>query len=165
MSRVQDGVGEELLGATEADLNQTKARVGVLAGELLRTVAVLDRQIDSHKPQSVGARQHQIRRRSAGVVIDRSAQPGEMISPMSVGGFTRTGSATTSNGISIEIEVDVQTSVTGVAAGGPSRGADAIPGLDIPRRWIASVRPQHARRHREVRIRFVRKPGILRTWR
>ena len=35
-----------------------------------------------------------IRAPFSGVVISKNAQPGEMISPMSVGGFTRTGICT-----------------------------------------------------------------------
>jgi RND family efflux transporter MFP subunit len=42
-----------------------------------------------------------------GVVISKNAQPGEMISPMSSGGFTRTGIATIVDMDSREIEVDV----------------------------------------------------------
>ena len=42
---------------------------------------------------------HQIRAPFDGVVIDRSAQPGEMVSPMSAGGYTRTGICTSSTWI------------------------------------------------------------------
>ena len=76
---------------------------------------------------------HQIRAPFAGVVVDRSAQPGEMISPMSVGGgFTRTGICTIVDMDSIEIEVDVNEAFIGrVVAGGPrQRGARCLSGLD-----------------------------------
>ena len=46
----------------------------------------------------------------AGVVISKDAQPGEMISPMSSGGFTRTGIATIVDMDSREVEVDVNES-------------------------------------------------------
>jgi len=63
-------------------------------------------KIDAKRSAS-DARQTQIRAPFAGVVIERSAQPGEMISPMSVGGFTRTGICTIVDMDSIEIEVIV----------------------------------------------------------
>ena len=49
----------------------------------------------------------EVRAPFAGVVISKNAQPGEMISPMSSGGFTRTGIATIVDMDSREIEVDV----------------------------------------------------------
>ena len=72
---------------------------------------------------------HQIRAPFAGVVVDRSAQPGEMISPMSVGGFTRTGICTIVDMDSIEIEVDVNEAFIGrvVAGGAVNAVLDAYP--------------------------------------
>jgi RND family efflux transporter MFP subunit len=50
----------------------------------------------------------------AGVVIAKSAQPGEMISPLSAGGgFTRTGIGTIVDMNSLEIEVDVNEAAIG----------------------------------------------------
>ena len=43
----------------------------------------------------------------AGIVTSKNAQPGEMISPMSSGGFTRTGICTIVDMSSLEVEVDV----------------------------------------------------------
>jgi HlyD family secretion protein len=48
-----------------------------------------------------------IRAPFAGIVVAKNAQPGEMISPMSSGGFTRTGIGTIVDMASLEIEVDV----------------------------------------------------------
>jgi HlyD family secretion protein len=51
-----------------------------------------------------------IRAPFAGVVTSKNAQPGEMISPMSSGGFTRTGICTIVDMESLEIEIDVNES-------------------------------------------------------
>lgn len=53
----------------------------------------------------------QIRAPFAGIVVAKSAQPGEMISPISAGGgFTRTGICTIVDMDSLEVEVDVNES-------------------------------------------------------
>ncbi len=49
----------------------------------------------------------------AGVVIAKAAQPGEIISPMATGGFTRTGIGTIVDMDSLEVEVDVGESYIG----------------------------------------------------
>ena len=52
-----------------------------------------------------------IRAPFSGIVIAKSAQPGEMISPISAGGgFTRTGIGTIVDMDSLEIQVDVNES-------------------------------------------------------
>lgn len=77
----------------------------------------------------------------SGVVVDRSAQPEEMISPMSVGGFTRTGICTIVDMDSIEVEVDVNEAFIGrVVAGGKVNAVlDAYPDWSIPASVIAIV--------------------------
>lgn len=53
-----------------------------------------------------------------GVVISKDAQRGEVVSPMSSGGFTRTGLATIVDMHSLEIEVDVnESNISGVMVG------------------------------------------------
>ncbi len=102
MSRVQTLSQKNF--ATEADLTKAQARVGVLAAQLRQVQAQFETaKIDAKRSASV-LDKHKIRAPFAGVVIDRSAQPGEMISPMSVGGFTRTGICTIVDMDSIEIE-------------------------------------------------------------
>ena len=79
--------------------------------------------------------QHHIRAPFAGVVVERSAQPGEMISPISAGGgYTRTGICTIVDMDSIEVEVDVNEAFIGrVRAGGPVTAVlDAYPEWTIP---------------------------------
>ena len=78
-----------------------------------------------------------IRAPFAGVVIAKSAQPGEMISPISAGGgFTRTGIGTIVDMDSLEIQVDVNESFINRVTPGPARRGDAerLSGLEDPRR-------------------------------
>src|SRR5262249_25663991 len=100
-----------------------------------------------------------------GVVVERSAQPGEMISPLSVGGFTRTGICTLVDMDSIEVEVDVNEAFIGrVQAGKPvEAGLDAHPGWTLPAPVIA-VGPTANREKATVRVRVglrVKDPRIL----
>ena len=151
--------------ATEADLTKAQTRVGVLSAQLRQARAQHESaKIDADRSASVLGK-HQIRAPFAGVVVDRSAQPGEMISPMSVGGYTRTGICTVVDMDSIEIEVDVNEAFIGrVAAGGPVNAVlDAYPGWTIPASVIAIVPTANREKATvRVRIRFEQKdPRIL----
>src|SRR6266850_717571 len=163
MSRVQTLSQKNF--ATEADLTKAQARVGVLAAQLRQVQAQFETaKIDAKRSGSV-LDKHKIRAPFAGVVIDRSAQPGEMISPMSVGGFTRTGICTIVDMDSIEIEVDVNEAFIGrVAAGGAVNAVlDAYPDWTIPASVIAIVPTANREKATvKVRIRFEQKdPRIL----
>src|SRR5713101_1300698 len=163
MSRVQTLSQKNF--ATEADLTKAQARVGVLAAQLRQVQAQFETaKIDAKRSASV-LDKHKIRAPFAGVVIDRSAQPGEMISPMSVGGFTRTGICTIVDMDSIEIEVDVNEAFIGrVAAGGAVNAVlDAYPDWTIPASVIAIVPTANREKATvKVRIRFEQKdPRIL----
>jgi HlyD family secretion protein len=151
--------------ATEADLTKAQARVGVLSAQLRQAQSQFETaKIDAKRSGSV-LDKHKIRAPFAGVVIDRSAQPGEMISPMSVGGFTRTGICTIVDMDSIEIEVDVNEAFIGrVVAGGAANAVlDAYPDWTIPASVIAIVPTANREKATvKVRIRFVQKdPRIL----
>lgn len=151
--------------ATEADLTKAQARVGVLTAQLRQSQSVRDTaRLDAERTASV-LDKYRIRAPFAGVVIDRSAQPGEMISPMSVGGFTRTGICTIVDMDSIEIEVDVNEAFIGrvIPGGQVSAVLDAYPDWPIPASVIAIVPTANRERATvKVRIRFERKdPRIL----
>src|SRR6187455_1815776 len=75
-----------------------------------------------------------IRAPFGGVVTSKNAQPGEMISPMSVGGFTRTGICTIVDMKSLEIEVDVNENYISRVEAGQEVVAhlNAYPNWDIP---------------------------------
>ncbi|WP_315833675.1 efflux RND transporter periplasmic adaptor subunit [Bradyrhizobium prioriisuperbiae] len=151
--------------ATEADLTKSEARVAVLTAQMRQAQSQWETaKLDAQRTASV-LDKHQIRAPFAGVVVDRSAQPGEMISPMSVGGFTRTGICTVVDMDSIEIEVDVNEAFIGrVVAGGPVTAVlDAYPDWQIPASVIAIVPTANREKATvKVRIRLLQKdPRIL----
>ncbi|NOJ49880.1 efflux RND transporter periplasmic adaptor subunit [Bradyrhizobium archetypum] len=163
MSRVQTLSQKNF--ATEADLTKAQARVGVLSAQLRQAQSQYETaKIDAKRSASM-LDKHQIRAPFAGVVVDRSAQPGEMISPMSVGGYTRTGICTIVDMDSIEIEVDVNEAFIGrVQPGGPVNAVlDAYPDWTIPASVIAIVPTANREKATvKVRIRFDKKdPRIL----
>ena len=152
--------------ASEADLTKADARVGVLRAQLSQSQAQLETaRLDAERAAKV-LEQHRIRAPFAGVVIERSAQPGEMISPMSAGGsFTRTGICTIVDMDSIEVEVDVNEAFIGrVHPGGAVTAVlDAYPDWSIPASVIAIV-PTANRDKATVKVRIgfrVKDPRIL----
>ena len=71
-----------------------------------------------------------IRAPFAGVVVEKNAQPGEIISPVSAGGgFTRTGICTIVDMSSLEVQVDVNEQYIGrvIPASGSSPFSMLIP--------------------------------------
>lgn len=95
-----------------------------------------------------------IRAPFAGIVTSKNAQPGEMISPMSSGGFTRTGICTIVDMESLEIEIDVNESyINRVTPGQPVEATlDAYPEWKIPCKVIAII-PTADRQKSTVRVR------------
>ena len=95
-----------------------------------------------------------IRAPFAGIVTSKNAQPGEMISPMSSGGFTRTGICTIVDMESLEIEIDVNESyINRVTAGQPVEAAlDAYADWKIPCKVVAII-PTADRQKSTVRVR------------
>jgi RND family efflux transporter MFP subunit len=140
--------------ASEADLTKAEARAGVLAAQLRQYQAQYETaRLDAARSATV-LDKHQIRAPFAGIVVDKSAQPGEMISPMSVGGFTRTGICTVVDMDSIEIEVDVNEAFIGrISAGGDVNAVlDAYPDWTIPA-YVIAVVPTANREKATVRVR------------
>jgi RND family efflux transporter MFP subunit len=151
--------------ASLADLTKAEARVGVFEAQLRQANAQwATARIDAQRSAEV-LEKHRIRAPFAGVVVDRSAQPGEMISPLSVGGFTRTGICTIVDMDSIEIEVDVNEAF--IARVEPGRKVDAVldayPDWTIPAAVIAIVPTANREKATvKVRIGFERRdPRIL----
>jgi RND family efflux transporter MFP subunit len=133
---------EAKVGILRAQLSQARAQIGTARLDIERSAAVLDK--------------HKIRAPFGGMVVERSAQPGEMISPMSAGGgFTRTGICTIVDMDSIEIEVDVNEAFIGrVRAGGAIAAVlDAYPDWTIPAVVIAVV-PTANREKATVKVRI-----------
>lgn len=107
-----------------------------------------------------------IRAPFAGVIVAKTAQPGEMVSPVSAGGgFTRTGICTIVDMSSREIEVDVNEAyINRVESGQPVEAVlDAYPQWKIPAEVIAII-PTAERSKATVKVRIAIKqldPRIL----
>lgn len=111
-----------------------------------RSVAVAEVQLDNTV----------IRAPFSGVVIAKSAQPGEMISPISAGGgFTRTGIGTIVDMGSLEIQVDVNEAfINRVAPRQPVEATlNAYPDWKIPGSVIAII-PTADRSKATVKVRI-----------
>lgn len=151
--------------ASEADLTKAEARTAILRAQQRQAEAQLaSARLNAQRAAAV-LDKHRIRAPFDGVVIERSAQPGEMISPMSSGGYTRTGICTVVDMNSIEIEVDVNEAFIGRLKQGTGVKAvlDAYPDWTIPAEVIAIV-PTANREKATVKVRIGLKekdPRIL----
>lgn len=96
-----------------------------------------------------------IRAPFAGVVVAKNAQPGEMISPLSSGGYTRTGICSIVDMSSLEIEVDVNEAyIDRVQPGQAVQAAlDAYPDWRIPAK-VAAIIPTADRQKATVKVRI-----------
>jgi RND family efflux transporter MFP subunit len=151
--------------ASTADLTKAEARVGVLRANLQKAKAELETaRLDAQRAAEV-VEKHTIRAPFSGIVTEKSAQPGEMISPLSSGGFTRTGICTIVDMDSIEVEVDVNEAYIGRVEAGQRVDAvlDAYPDVTFPASVIAIVPTANRDKATvKVRIGFERKdPRIL----
>jgi len=100
-----------------------------------------------------------IRAPFAGIVTEKSAQPGEMVSPVSAGGgFTRTGIGTIVDMESLEVEVDVSENfINRVRPQQPvTIKLNAYPDWDIPGSVIAMI-PTADRAKATVKVRIAIK--------
>jgi HlyD family secretion protein len=164
LRRTQDLAKSHL--ASDADLTHAETQVMDLTAQLSRSEADLEtsRSDARHATEVLG--KHRIIAPFAGIVVDKNAQPGEIISPMSAGGgFTRTGICTLVDMDSLEIEVDVNESY--ISRVHPEQAVratlDAYPDWTIPARVIAIV-PTADRAKATVRVRIAiqsKDPRIL----
>lgn len=139
---------------SSSDTARAEADARSLSGKLERLkseIIVAERQVDDWKQQLDDTI---IRAPFAGVVTTKDSQPGEMISPMSSGGFTRTGICTLVDMASLEIEVDVGESfINRVKANQPVEATlDAYPDWKIPCKVIAII-PTADRQKATVKVR------------
>lgn len=140
--------------ASPSDLDRDEAAHKALEARLERLiadVAVAERSLQIWDQQLEDCI---IRAPFAGVVTAKNAQPGETISPMSAGGFTRTGICTLVDMDSLEIEVDVNESYIGRVSSGQGVEAtlDAYSDWKIPARVIAII-PTADRQKATVKVR------------
>ncbi|HOB73428.1 MAG TPA: efflux RND transporter periplasmic adaptor subunit [Phycisphaerae bacterium] len=145
-------LSEQAASQVETDRAETEARA--LRARLerqLAEIAVYEREVAVWQQQLEDT---VIRAPFAGVVTAKNAQPGEMISPLSVGGFTRTGICTIVDMSSLEIEVDVSESyINRVQPGQPVEATlDSYPNWPIPAKVIAII-PTADRQKATVKVR------------
>ncbi|MDQ3622366.1 MAG: efflux RND transporter periplasmic adaptor subunit [Verrucomicrobiota bacterium] len=140
-------VSESDLHRSEAEAKALEARLGRQGAE----IAVAEREVAQWKQQLDDTI---IRSPFGGIVTSKNAQPGEMISPMSVGGFTRTGICTIVDMSSLEVDVDVNESyINRVQPGQPVEATlDAYAGWRIPAKVIAII-PTADRQKATVKVR------------
>ncbi len=136
---------EELAGrqfSSRADLDQARARANGLAARLEAARAEARVAEVSAERQAELVDRYSVRAPFSGVIIDKNAQVGEIISPTSAGGgFTRTGVYTLVDMESLEIEVDVNEGQIQNVSPGQSATAvlDAYPDVDFPATVIAII--------------------------
>jgi RND family efflux transporter MFP subunit len=141
---------------SESDLDKARASADSLRARLARQkveVVVAERQVATWQQQLDDT---VIRAPFAGVIVSKTAQPGEIISPLSAGGgFTRTGVCTIVDMASLEIEVDVNENyINRVAPGQRVRALlDAYPDWPIPCKVIAII-PTADRQKGTVKVRI-----------
>lgn len=152
--------------ASNANLTSAQAKAAALRAQVDSAVASRNAAASELASIDVQLAKHEIRAPFSGVVVDKSAQPGEIISPVSAGGgFTRTGICTLVDMDSLEIEVDVNEAYIGRVREGMLVNAviDAYPDLVLPGRVIATV-PTANREKATVRVRIgflKRDPRVL----
>ena len=153
LKRQQELVAKKLVAQVSLDsaetlVNSLKARLNSAQRSLdvsRSSVAVSQQNLDNTKVYAP----------FAGVVIARSAQVGEIVSPLSAGGgFTRTGIGTIVDMDSLEVEVDVNEAfLQKVVAGAPTKiTLNAYPDWKIPGKVIAII-PTADRSKATVKVR------------
>ena len=151
-------VSQATLDEAVANLKQNQALVAYQSGlvEQYRRTLDYDNTLLAYT---------EIRAPFAGVVTERYAHPGEMISPQAVGGFTQTGICTIVDMSSLEVDVDVsETLITRLHPGqAASVTLDAYPDWRLPAHVIIIVPTANQQKATvKVRIGFDRlDPRIL----
>ncbi len=145
---------EKSRAVSASEVSRSVAEAGIQLARLERLkadIVVAERQVDDWRQQLDDT---VIRAPFAGVVTTKDSQPGEMISPMSSGGFTRTGICTLVDMASLEIEVDVgENFINRVKSGQPVEATlDAYPDWKIPCKVLAII-PTADRQKATVKVR------------
>ncbi len=152
LRRQRELAAKSILSASDLDHAASNARaLRSRHDQTLAAIAVAERQVDIWKQQLDDTI---IRAPFAGVVTSKNAQPGEMISPISAGGFTRTGICTLVDMASLEIEIDVSESyINRVEPAQPVVATlDSYPEWRIPAHVIAII-PTADRQKATVKVR------------
>lgn len=164
LERQQEMVGRKLVSAQAVENARTE--VDMLQAQLDARRRSVDLAEAMARSAEVQLDYTTVRAPFAGVIVAKSAQVGEIVSPLSAGGgFTRTGVGTIVDMNSLEIEVDVNESyINRVQPGAPIEAIlDAYPDWTIPGRVIAII-PTADRGKATVKVRiggFASDPRIL----
>ena len=139
---------------SDSDFRRAEMEARTMSARIVRLgseIDVAEREVAQWKQQLDDMT---IRAPFGGIVTSKNAQPGEMISPMSVGGFTRTGICTIVDMSSLEIEVDVNESYINRVQSGLKVEAtlDAYSDWKIPCHVIAII-PTADRQKATVKVR------------
>ncbi|RYD34758.1 MAG: efflux RND transporter periplasmic adaptor subunit [Verrucomicrobiaceae bacterium] len=140
--------------ASQSDIFRAETEVRALKARIVRQTAdvqVAEREVEQWQQQLDDML---IRAPFDGMVTTKNSQPGEMISPMSAGGFTRTGICTMVDMTSLEIDVDVNESfINRVRPAQPVTATlDAYQDWKIPCKVIAII-PTANRQKATVKVR------------
>jgi HlyD family secretion protein len=142
--------------ASPAEVDKVQSESDSLEARLARQqteVTVAQRQIANWEQQMEDT---VIRAPFAGIVVSKTAQPGEIISPLSAGGaFTRTGICTLVDMASLEVEVDVNENfINRVEPAQPVQATlDAYADWKIPAKVITII-PTADRQKATVKVRI-----------
>ncbi|NJD04950.1 MAG: efflux RND transporter periplasmic adaptor subunit [Methylococcaceae bacterium] len=162
--RQQELVGRRLTSAQAAE--QARSAVQSLKARLAAQERQVEVAEEAVRVARVNLDNTVIRAPFAGVIVAKTAQPGEIVSPMSAGGgFTRTGIGTIVDMDSLEIEVDVNEAFIGrVSPRQPVQARlNAYPDWKIPAEVIAII-PTADRSKATVKVRIallVKDPRIV----
>jgi RND family efflux transporter MFP subunit len=148
------------------NFDQAKTQFDAAKSELLVAQGALDAAFAGRMIAQRNLDDTVIRAPFSGIVTEKAAQAGEMVSPISAGsGFTRTGIGTIVDMNSLEVEVDVSENFIGrVQPQQPVRiKINAYPDWDIPGSVIATI-PTADRAKATVKVRIaiaLKDPRIL----
>ena len=150
---------------TVAEVTRSQAWAASLRALLKQAQAAFQATKQDEKHAAEVLDQYTIHAPFDGIVVQTEAQPGEMISPLSVGGFTRTGICTLVDMNSLEVDVDVNESFIGrVHPGTPvSAVLDAYPDWTIPGS-VTGIVPEANREKGTVQVRITlekKDPRVL----
>lgn len=140
---------------SEQQLEDARTNASALADQLNAAKAQVAVAVAQLRSAKVDVNDTIVRAPFTGVVIDKTAQAGEIVSPVSAGGgFTRTGICTLVDMDSLEIDVDVNEAYINRVHAGQSTETvlDAYPGWKIPGHVIAIV-PTADRSKATVKVR------------
>lgn len=153
LQRTQTMASQHLMST--ADLDNAKSQVAIDRAALAAAEGQIQVDRDALESARIQLAYTVIRAPFAGVVTEKYAHPGEMISPAAVGGYTKTGICRLVDMSSLEIDVDVNESfIHRVQEGMPVEAAlDAYPNWRIPGHVISIV-PTADRQKATVKVRI-----------